>query len=239
MRNTCPLSDQSCIPCPIRLPSCIGLPDGLNPISGNFWSLKYLRCFLNRTIDILKCPDGYFNPYLRTCVDRISPSESLDSNIQNSLCVYMIILKARLIEVCILKNCFYCAISAYVSEFCKTNPMAVVGSSINCAQYIDCTQNPESNVMECRYPDLFSAKNRKCQAFTDVECGRVIEPQAPCKIKLKNIMSILKQLYSYFIIKVMYLFRTKSTVFTLMNSRGTIKKFCKIFQKGIESNLEI
>lgn len=69
-----------------------------------------------------------------------------------------------------------------MSEFCKTNSMAVVGNSINCAQYIDCTKNPESYVLECRYPDLFSARHRKCQTFTDVECGSATEPQAPCKI---------------------------------------------------------
>lgn len=68
--------------------------------------------------------------------------------------------------------------------------MAVVGNSINCAQYIDCTKNPESYVLECRYPDLFSARNRECQTFTDVECGSATEPQAPCKI-YPQISSIL------------------------------------------------
>lgn len=75
---------------------------------------------------------------------------------------------------------FSICISAYVSEFCKTNSVAVVGSSGNCAQYIDCARQREGYVMECRYPDLFSASNHRCQAFTKVDCEGIVEPQAPC-----------------------------------------------------------
>nr|XP_022322146.1 uncharacterized protein LOC111123822 isoform X3 [Crassostrea virginica] len=140
VKNRCQLHDKDCIPCQIRLPSCVGLPDGLNFVPGKRWSPQYLRCFLNRTIDILDCKDGYFHPYLRICVDKISPT--------------------------------------YMSEFCKTNPAAVVGSSDNCAQYIDCAR--EGIILECRYPDLFSSRNQRCMTFTEVDCGETTEPMAPC-----------------------------------------------------------
>ncbi|XP_062614311.1 uncharacterized protein LOC134276045 [Saccostrea cucullata] len=145
VKNICPLSEQNCIPCPVRLPSCIGLPDGLNAIPGNLWSTKYLRCRTNRTIGIFECKEGFFNPYKRLCVDKISPT--------------------------------------FVSEFCKTNQAAVVASSINCAQFINCAKSNEGFILECKYPNLFSASSRKCQTFTEVKCGGIIEPQAPCSYK--------------------------------------------------------
>ena len=34
---------------------------------------------------------------------------------------------------------------------------------------------------ECPYPDLFSSRTLECDEFTRVTCGKVPEPQAPCK----------------------------------------------------------
>jgi hypothetical protein len=75
---------------------------------------------------------------------------------------------------------FIISIIAYISEFCRTNPTVVVGSSTNCAQYIDCARQKEGYLLECKYPDLFSTSNQRCQEFTTVECEARVEPQAPC-----------------------------------------------------------
>ena len=76
-----------------------------------------------------------------------------------------------------------------MSEFCKTNPAAVVGSSDNCAQYIDCAR--EGIILECRYPDLFSSRNKRCMTFTEVDCGETTEPMAPCMIYKNIFISVL------------------------------------------------
>lgn len=76
-----------------------------------------------------------------------------------------------------------------MSEFCKTNPAAVVGSSDNCAQYIDCAR--EGIILECRYPDLFSSRNQRCMTFTEVDCGETTEPMAPCMIYKNIFISVL------------------------------------------------
>lgn len=59
---------RSTVPCPERLPSCIGLPDGKQEFPNRRWWADYIVCYHNRTLEINKCADGYFNPYLRICV---------------------------------------------------------------------------------------------------------------------------------------------------------------------------
>jgi hypothetical protein len=65
------ITDQlkSSVPCPERLPSCIGLPDSRNALPGKKWMSDYVMCYRNRTLMVYHCDRGYyFNPYRRTCV---------------------------------------------------------------------------------------------------------------------------------------------------------------------------
>lgn len=70
-QNLCNNSDPTCVPCPSRLPSCKGKPDGLNPFPNQLWNPPYIECFKNRTIDIKKCSTGYFNPRMRKCMEPV------------------------------------------------------------------------------------------------------------------------------------------------------------------------
>lgn len=66
---------RSTVPCPDRLPSCIGLSDGKHEFPSRRWWADYIVCYHNRTVEINKCANGYFNPYLRICVRWISLSK--------------------------------------------------------------------------------------------------------------------------------------------------------------------
>ena len=67
-QNLCQKGAPSCQPCPVRLPSCIGLQDGPNPHPSQLWNAQFITCYKNRTVQIDKCADGeYFHPRERTC----------------------------------------------------------------------------------------------------------------------------------------------------------------------------
>ncbi|XP_062607658.1 uncharacterized protein LOC134269470 [Saccostrea cucullata] len=73
-QNLCAPTNKSCIPCKKRLPSCVTLPDGKNPINWLLWKLDYAICYKNRTIDIRKCPARFFDPVQRKCLEKASPN---------------------------------------------------------------------------------------------------------------------------------------------------------------------
>ena len=66
-QNVCKANSTTCAPCPERLPSCVGEVDGLNAFPGKLWQNDYIQCYLNRTIHITKCQNGYFNPNKKRC----------------------------------------------------------------------------------------------------------------------------------------------------------------------------
>lgn len=70
-QNLCKPNDVNCIPCNSRLPSCVGLPDGVNYYPGKLWTDSYVKCFRNRTISVEKCPSGYFHPRKHLCVKTV------------------------------------------------------------------------------------------------------------------------------------------------------------------------
>lgn len=69
--NICDPKNSSCLPCPARLPSCKGLPDGMNSLSNKQWTATFIVCVQNRTLDINKCKTGYFNPRTRKCMEHV------------------------------------------------------------------------------------------------------------------------------------------------------------------------
>lgn len=74
-QNLCSNKDKNCVPCPTRLPSCVGLPDGLNSVTGAQWTDKYILCYRNRTIEVNTCKQGVFNPMKRLCDDHVRPGK--------------------------------------------------------------------------------------------------------------------------------------------------------------------
>ncbi|KAL3884669.1 hypothetical protein ACJMK2_024787, partial [Sinanodonta woodiana] len=68
LQNLCNGTDKDCVPCIDRLPSCIGFPDGANPIMDHMWSSTFLTCYKERTQSIHTCVEGIFNPYTRNCL---------------------------------------------------------------------------------------------------------------------------------------------------------------------------
>lgn len=72
-QNLCSSKDTNCAPCPTRLPSCVGLPDGLNSLAGAQWTAKYILCYKNRTLDVSTCKLGVFNPVKRVCDNQLRP----------------------------------------------------------------------------------------------------------------------------------------------------------------------
>lgn len=75
-QNLCTSVSVSCEVCPERLPSCQGLPDGPQAFPTKLWQGDFIQCYLNRTVNITKCPDGkYFNPRLLSCEEDVSPGE--------------------------------------------------------------------------------------------------------------------------------------------------------------------
>ena len=50
--------------------SCIGLPDGANPIPGQTILTQYIMCQGDRTIDVKGCPNGKtYDPTKRICTE--------------------------------------------------------------------------------------------------------------------------------------------------------------------------
>lgn len=72
-QNLCLLSDPNCQPCPTRFPSCLGLSDGKFPHPSHLWGRDYIMCFHNRTIEVVSCDNGYFNPRTRRCSSYVDP----------------------------------------------------------------------------------------------------------------------------------------------------------------------
>lgn len=99
--NLCALSDQHCLPCPTRLPSCVGLSNGQNAIPTQIWSSRYLRCLNNRTIGVESCPSGWFNPVQRQCVNMIHPGMYLSVHKNNFVDQSLRGNKASLLCICL------------------------------------------------------------------------------------------------------------------------------------------
>lgn len=72
-QNLCLSSDPNCQPCPTRFPSCLGLSDGKFAHPSHLWGQDYIMCFHNRTIEVVSCDNGYFNPRTRRCSSYIDP----------------------------------------------------------------------------------------------------------------------------------------------------------------------
>lgn len=70
-QNLCKPGDTKCIPCSSRLPSCVGLPDGVNYFPGKLWTDSFIRCYRNRTVSVEKCSEGYFHPRKHLCVKTV------------------------------------------------------------------------------------------------------------------------------------------------------------------------
>lgn len=71
-QNRCNLTDTSCRPCPERLPSCRGLPDGDQPANGFLWTDRFVTCVQNRTLAVSRCnPGAIFDPTQLNCVEQI------------------------------------------------------------------------------------------------------------------------------------------------------------------------
>lgn len=76
-QNKCNQGNSTCQKCPDRLPSCVGLPDGDNPIPNKIWTADYVTCYKNRTIlPLHKCPSPkVYHPVKKICTEDIQPSE--------------------------------------------------------------------------------------------------------------------------------------------------------------------
>jgi len=73
-QNLCStLKTPGCEPCPNRLPSCVGQPDGDQPIPGQEWTDQFIHCYRNRTMAVDKCPAGsVFDPDKHICTTKIN-----------------------------------------------------------------------------------------------------------------------------------------------------------------------
>lgn len=68
-QNLCNHGDSTCQPCPNRLPSCRGVPDGDHIFPNKLWEPDYITCFKNRTIAVNRCPVGQiFHPVQHKCL---------------------------------------------------------------------------------------------------------------------------------------------------------------------------
>lgn len=67
VQNKCNSTDPTCEPCPKRLPSCVGLPDGKQIFPGKQLAPDYIECQQNRTMEVKKCHLQYFNPQMKDC----------------------------------------------------------------------------------------------------------------------------------------------------------------------------
>ena len=74
--NRCNSTDPNCIACTKRLYSCVGLPDGNNPVPGKHWTAEYITCFRNRTMGNKHCQKGIFDPVKRICISQIDTSKT-------------------------------------------------------------------------------------------------------------------------------------------------------------------
>ncbi|XP_071175832.1 uncharacterized protein [Mytilus edulis] len=150
-QNLCKPGDVSCPPCPDRLPSCVGMPDGPNMFTGREWKADYAICYQNRTLELKKCSTGYFHPITHVCTEIVNHVDV------PAYC------KANPREIIPdHDNCAHYFDCTKVNQNRTTRAMTTGGMS------------------ECKYPDLFDAQTLTCQSFTTVTCHDRPEPQAPC-----------------------------------------------------------
>ena len=72
-KNLCPIGSVNCKPCPGRLPSCVGQPDGSQSYPGDPWKPDYVTCYKNRTVLPIKhCTKGYFHPTQKICTEEVT-----------------------------------------------------------------------------------------------------------------------------------------------------------------------
>ena len=84
-QNQCQQGDATCTSCPSRLPSCVGLPDGLVAVPGQEYTSNYLECNLNRTLQVKHCDTGFFDSALHICVNKINSGKSYCSTMFDTL----------------------------------------------------------------------------------------------------------------------------------------------------------
>ena len=60
------MGSHTCTPCPERLPSCVGLPDGRHSYPGRMWQSYFIVCYKHRTT-VERCVKGIFNPVTLQC----------------------------------------------------------------------------------------------------------------------------------------------------------------------------
>ena len=83
LENLCHGSVTSCKPCLERLPSCVGLPNGLNAATGQYWKPMYIECYKSRTISVNQCNALFFHPMTRTCTDLLKRGTCTWASIQH------------------------------------------------------------------------------------------------------------------------------------------------------------
>lgn len=57
----------SCPTCEERFPSCQGLPDGFRPYPGKLLSPLFVKCQAERTMAVIRCVEGLFDPISLKC----------------------------------------------------------------------------------------------------------------------------------------------------------------------------
>ncbi|CAG2185606.1 unnamed protein product [Mytilus edulis] len=155
LQNRCNVSDPSCLPCPKRLPSCVGHPDGDNSFPNKLWMSDYITCYKNRTLNITHCSHGYFNPRTAKCEDDVPKVDVPDYCTAHPSAV--------------LPDPDNCA--HYFN--CSDPTMATITRGAG--------QTPGNYRKECHYPDLFDDSIKQCNNFEMVNCSKKPEPQAPCE----------------------------------------------------------
>ncbi|VDI58558.1 Hypothetical predicted protein [Mytilus galloprovincialis] len=155
LQNRCNVSDPSCLPCPKRLPSCVGHPDGDNSFPNKLWMSDYITCYKNRTLNITHCSHGYFNPRTAKCEDDVPKVDVPDFCTAHPSAV-----------LADPDNCAH-----YFN--CSDPSMATITRGAG--------QTPGNYRKECHYPDLFDDSIKQCNNFEMVNCSKKPEPQAPCK----------------------------------------------------------
>ena len=115
-RNLCTPGSPGCTPCPQRLFSCIGLPDGHNAIEGKQWTPDYITCHRNRTMSTDKCNQGVFDPNKRQC--EIPPTSGPGTE-TNQLSIYIINLSNLFL--------FYCSRHGFLNYLINKNADVLFG----------------------------------------------------------------------------------------------------------------
>ena len=73
-KNRCSTpGDPNCEACEKRLPSCHGFPNGNHPFPEK--PNSYITCYQNRTINIMTCEKGLYDPGQGICVEKFDPGK--------------------------------------------------------------------------------------------------------------------------------------------------------------------